>query len=56
MKYNFYDTIIEICNYYNMDVNLKFIGKVNDKINRLIERGISEIWIKLNMELLVLEC
>jgi len=55
MKYNFFEQIMKVCNTYNIDATLKFIGDVNKKINELIERGISENWIKENMEVLVLK-
>lgn len=55
MKYNFFEEIIKVCNNYNIDATLKFIGDINKKINELIERGINENWIIKNMEVLVLE-
>lgn len=55
MKYNFFEIIIKICNNHNIDTNLKFIGDVNKKIDKLIKRGISENWIVENMEVLVLK-
>lgn len=54
MKYNFFEQIIKVCNNNNINATLKFIGDINIKINRLIDRGISESWIKENMEILVL--
>lgn len=55
MKYNFFEAIIKICNKHDINATLKFIGDVNKKINELIDRGISENWIKENIEVLVLE-
>jgi len=55
MKYNFFEQIIKTCNNHNINATLKFIGDINKKINELIERGISESWIKDNMEVLVLK-
>ena len=55
MKYNFFEQIMKVCDNYNINANLKFIGDVNKKINELIERGTSENWIKENMEVLVLK-
>lgn len=55
MKYNLFEAIIKVCNSHNINATLKFIGDVNEKINKLIERGISENCIVYNMEVLVLE-
>jgi len=55
MKYNFFEQIMKVCDNYNINATLKFIGDVNTKINELIERGISESWIKENIEVIVLK-
>lgn len=53
MSLNLYSLIIKAANENNIDVNLEQIGKINDSINNLIERGINPQWIESNIEILL---
>jgi len=49
MSLNLYGLIIKVASENNMDVNLETIGRIND----LIARGISKVWIENNLDILI---
>jgi hypothetical protein len=49
MSYNIYSTIIEACTKENININLSFVGKVQE----LLKRGTSLEFILNNLEILV---
>jgi hypothetical protein len=49
MSYNIYSIIIEACTKENININLSFVGKVQE----LLKRGTSLEFILNNLEILV---
>lgn len=49
MSMNLYSTIVEACIKENININLSFVGKVQE----LLKRGTSLDWILNNLEVLV---
>lgn len=53
MSLNLYNLIIKTANEMGQDVTLDEIGKINNNINSLIDRGINPDFIKNNLEILL---
>lgn len=53
MSLNLYSLIIQAANENNVNMTLAEIGKVNDRINNLISRGVNAQWIENNLEILL---
>jgi hypothetical protein len=49
MSYNIYSKIVEACTKENININLSFIGTVQE----LLKRGTSIDWILNNLEILI---
>ncbi len=49
MSLNLYGLIIKTANENNIDMTLEDIGKINQSINSLIARNISQLWIEQNI-------
>ena len=53
MSLNLYSLIIKTANENNVEVLLEEIGKINDDIIDLINRGICKEWLENNLEVLL---
>lgn len=49
MSYNIYSKIVEQCTKEDININLSFVGRVQE----LLKRGISLEWVINNLEVLV---
>lgn len=53
MSLNLYSLIIQAANECNVEITLEQIGRINNSINELLNRGISKDMILNNIEVLL---